>query len=90
MLATRVRQKDGVFYFLSYPAEDLLRKVQFVSRFYGAGEQISPTEIAEENEIAQFIARIERSDKAFQCDTSSGSARPEDARRAFDNRFKNK
>src|SRR2546421_1918634 len=66
MLATRVRQKDGVFYFVSYPAEDLLRKVQFVSRFYGEGEQIAPAEIAEEDEIAQFIARIERSDKAFQ------------------------
>src|SRR5437867_13240017 len=66
MLATRVRQKDGVFYFVSYPAEDLLRKIQFVSRFYGEGEQIAPAEIAEEDEIAQFIARIERSDKAFQ------------------------
>ncbi|TLY19319.1 MAG: DGQHR domain-containing protein [Nitrospirae bacterium] len=66
MLATRVRQKDGLFYFVSYPAEDLLRKVQFVSRFYGEGEQIAPAEIAEEDEIAQFIARIERSDKAFQ------------------------
>ena len=66
MLATRVRQKDGVFYFVSYPAENLLRKVQFVSRFYGEGEQIAPAEIAEEDEIAQFIARIERSDKAFQ------------------------
>jgi DGQHR domain-containing protein len=66
MLATRVRQKDGVFYFVSYPSEDLLRKVQFVSRFYGEGEEIAPAEIAEEDEIAQFIARIERSDKAFQ------------------------
>ena len=66
MLATRVRQKDGVFYFVSYPAEDLLRKVRFVSRFYGEGEQIAPAEIAEEDEIAQFIARIEHSDKAFQ------------------------
>ncbi len=66
MLATRVRQKDGVFYFVSYPAEDLIRKVRFVSRFYGEGEQIAPAEIAEDDEIAQFIARIERSDKAFQ------------------------
>ena len=66
MLATRLRQKDGVFYFVSYPAEDLIRKVRFVSRFYGEGEQIAPAEIAEDDEIAQFIARIERSDKAFQ------------------------
>ncbi|WP_447972779.1 DGQHR domain-containing protein [Nitrospira sp. Kam-Ns4a] len=66
MLATQVRQKDGVFYFVAYPAEDLLRKVRFVSRFYGEGEQIAPTEVAPEDEIGQFIARIERSDKAFQ------------------------
>jgi DGQHR domain-containing protein len=66
MLATRIRQKDGVFYFVSYPAEDLLRKIQFVSRFYGEGEQIAPAEIAEDDEIARFIAKIEHSDKAFQ------------------------
>lgn len=66
MLATRVRQKDGVFYFVAYPAEDLLRKVRFVSRFYGEGEQIAPAEVAEDDEIGRFIARIERSDKAFQ------------------------
>ena len=28
MLATQVRQKDSVFYFVSYPTEDLLEKVQ--------------------------------------------------------------
>jgi DGQHR domain-containing protein len=66
MLATRIRQKDGVFYFVSYPAEDLLRKIQFVSRFYGEGEQIAPAAIAEDDEIAHFIAKIEHSDKAFQ------------------------
>ena len=57
MLATRVRQKDGVFYFVSYPAEDLLRKIQFVSRFYGEGEQIAPAEIAEEDEIGRASCR---------------------------------
>ena len=41
MLATQVRQKDGVFYFVAYPAEDLLDKVRFISRFYGEGEQIA-------------------------------------------------
>ena len=40
MLATRMRQKDVEFYFVSYPAEDLLRKVRFVTRFYG--EMIPP------------------------------------------------
>jgi DGQHR domain-containing protein len=66
MLATQVRQKDGVFYFVAYPAEDLLRKVRFLSRFYGEGEPIEPAAAPEADEIAQFIAKIERSDKAFQ------------------------
>jgi hypothetical protein len=34
MLATQVRQKDSVFYFVSYPTDHLLDKVQFISRFY--------------------------------------------------------
>lgn len=29
-------QKDAGFYFVSYPAKDLLRRVRFLSRFYGA------------------------------------------------------
>ena len=33
MLAFRMRQKDAEFFFVSYPEEDLLRKVRFVSRF---------------------------------------------------------
>lgn len=75
MLATQVRQKDGVFYFVAYPAEDLLRKVRFMSRFYGEGEQITPAEAPEEDEIARFIARIERSDKAFQRQLSRAKVR---------------
>lgn len=66
MLATQIRQKDGIFYFVSYPAEELLRKVRFISRFYGEGEQIAPDEVQAHDEIAQFIARIERTDQAFQ------------------------
>ena len=65
MLATQIRQKDGVFYFVAYPAEDLLGRVQFISRFYDEGEQIAPEE-APGDDVAEFIARIERSDKAFQ------------------------
>ena len=42
MLATQVRQKDSVHYFVAYPAADLLEKVRFISRFYGDGEQIAP------------------------------------------------
>ena len=75
MLATRVRQKEGVFYFVAYPAEELLRKIRFMSRFYGEGEQIAPVEPAEEDEIARFIAKIERSDKAFQRQLSRAKVR---------------
>jgi DGQHR domain-containing protein len=66
MVATQIRQKDAVFYFAAYPSEDLLTRVRFISRFYDEGEQIKPEEIAEEDDVAQFIARIERSEKAFQ------------------------
>ena len=57
---------DGIFYFASYRAADLLAKVRFISRFYGEGEQINPGRISEDDDIAQFIAKIERSDAAFQ------------------------
>ncbi len=66
MLATQVRQKDGVFYFAAYPAEDLLDKVRFISRFYGEGEKIVADEVDEDDEVAGFIAKIESTDKAFQ------------------------
>src|SRR2546426_3698494 len=66
MQATQIRQKDGVFYFVCYRAKDLLAKVRFISRFYGEGEQIEPGPIAQDDDIAQFIARIERTDQAFQ------------------------
>jgi DGQHR domain-containing protein len=66
MIATRIRQKDAVFYFASYPSEELLKRVRFISRFYDEGEAIQPEELEAEDDVAQFIARIERSDKAFQ------------------------
>jgi DGQHR domain-containing protein len=66
MLATRIRQKDGIFYFASCPAKDILGKVRFISRYYGEGEQIAPQVISQSDEIAQFIARIEHNDAAFQ------------------------
>ena len=66
MHATQVRQKDGIFYFASYRAKDLLSKVRFISRFYGEGEEIAPARIAVDDEVAQFISRIERTDLAFQ------------------------
>jgi DGQHR domain-containing protein len=71
MIATQVRQKDAVFYFASYPSEQLLKKVRFISRFYdeeGGGIRAEP--VAPEDDVGQFIAKIERSDKAFQREMS--------------------
>src|SRR5262245_13833874 len=70
MLATQIRQKDSVFYFVAYPAQDILGKVRFISRFYAEGERIAAEEVEAGDEVAGFIARIERSDKAFQRDLS--------------------
>ena len=75
MLATRIRQKDGIFYFVSYPAADVLNRVRFISRFYGEGEQIAPQTIPQHDEIAQFISRIERTDEAFQRQLSRAKVR---------------
>lgn len=66
MLATQVRQKDGVFYFAAYPSEDLLEKVRFISRFYSEGDKIAAEEVEETDEVGQFIGRIESTDKSFQ------------------------
>src|SRR6187399_139106 len=52
MLATQVRQKDGVFYFAAYPTVDLLDKVRFISRFYGEGERIAAEEVEKNDETA--------------------------------------
>src|SRR5689334_15402936 len=70
MLATQVRQKDSVFYFVGYPTEDLLEKVRFISRFYAEGDRIAAEEVEEGDDVAHFISRIERSDAAFQRELS--------------------
>src|SRR5438105_5329624 len=75
MQATQIRQKDGVFYFVSYRAKDLLAKVRFISRFYGEGEQIEPAHLSQDDDIAQFIAKIERTDQAFQRSLSRAKVR---------------
>jgi len=76
MIATQIRQKDAVFYFVSYPSEKLLNKVRFISRYYDEeGAEIEPDKVKEEDDVAQFIARIERSDKAFQRQLSRGKVR---------------
>ena len=67
MIATQVRQKDAIFYFASYPSLQLLQKVRFISRYYDEeGEGIKAEEVPADDDVAQFIAKIERSDKAFQ------------------------
>ncbi len=66
MLATRIKQKEGTFYFIAYKATDLLEKVRFTSRYYFEGEEIAQGRISEHDEVAQFIAGIERSEKGFQ------------------------
>ena len=71
MIATQIRQKDAAFYFASYPSEALLNKVRFISRFYDEeGGEIKPDEVPATDEVAQFIGKIERSDKAFQRELS--------------------
>jgi len=75
MIATQIRQKDAVFYFVAYPSEELLGRVRFISRFYDEGEQIKPEEVAPQDDVAQFIARVERSEKAFQRTLSRSKVR---------------
>jgi DGQHR domain-containing protein len=65
MLATRIRQKDGTFYFVSFKARDILSRVRFTSRFYFEGETIE-ADAKTDDPIARFIGSVERSEKAFQ------------------------
>ncbi|HET6280695.1 MAG TPA: DGQHR domain-containing protein [Polyangia bacterium] len=66
MLATQVRQKDGVFYFVAYPTEDLLDRVRFISRYYNESERTEIDEVDPDDEVGRFIGRIEATDQAFQ------------------------
>jgi DGQHR domain-containing protein len=70
MLALRMRQKDSEFYFVSWRAEDLLRRVKFETRFYGErGEVVggdADDEEKELDEVEQYVRQIERSSGAFQ------------------------
>ena len=65
MLATRITQKEGVFYFVAFKAADLLDHVNFSSRYYFEGERIEADEPGDD-EVAKFIAGIEKSEKSFQ------------------------
>jgi DGQHR domain-containing protein len=75
MLATRIRQKDSIFYFASCPAQDILGKVRFISRYYSEGDEIAPHTVPQNDEIAQFIERVERTDQAFQRQLSRAKVR---------------
>src|SRR5918992_4502045 len=76
MIATQIRQKDAIFYFASYPSERLLDQVRFISRYYDEeGGGIKPEEVPADDDVAQFIARIERSEKAFQRAVSKSKVR---------------
>lgn len=76
MIATQIRQKDAVFYFASYQSEQLLDKVRFISRFYDEeGAVTQAEEVQAQDDVTQFIARIERSDKAFQRQLSEAKVR---------------
>ena len=75
MHATQIRQKDGIFYFAAYRAKDLLAKVRFISRFYGEGEEIAAARISKDDDVAQFISKIERTDGAFQRGLSRAKVR---------------
>src|SRR6516162_3456900 len=70
MLATQVRQKDSIFYFAAYPAEDLLDRVRFITRYYAEGERSLAPDPDEVDEVAHFIGKIERTDAAFQRELS--------------------
>src|SRR5947209_20237229 len=65
MLVTRITQKEGLFYFIAYDAGALLDRVSFSSRYYFEGERIEADEPGDD-EVARFIAGIEKSEKSFQ------------------------
>lgn len=65
VFATRIQQKDSTFYFASLNAREVLDRVRFVSRFHFEGEDIQ-AEAPADDDVGQFISKIERSDAAFQ------------------------
>ncbi len=43
-----------------------MKKVQFISRFYDEGQSIQPEKVAKEDDVGNFISKIEKSEKSFQ------------------------
>ena len=68
MFALRMRQKESEFYFVSYPAAELLKKVRFVTRFYGErGQTIGGEASAKEpDEVERYVQAIEKNSGSFQ------------------------
>ncbi|MFO1076358.1 MAG: DGQHR domain-containing protein [Planctomycetota bacterium] len=69
MFALRMRQKESEFYFVSYPAEDLLRKVRFVTRFYGERGQVIGGDASDKksvDDVERYVQAIEKNSKSFQ------------------------
>jgi DGQHR domain-containing protein len=72
MLATRVSQKESVFYFAAYPAAELLKKVRFTTRFEAEEGRLNAAAPQDDDEVGSFIAKVEGSDKAFQRGMAKG------------------
>src|SRR5258707_238252 len=67
MNAIKIKQKDAAFYVASFPAEELLTKVRFTCRVHAEDRlTLRPKNAKPEDEIADFIAKIEKTEKAFQ------------------------
>ncbi|HVZ63308.1 MAG TPA: DGQHR domain-containing protein [Lacunisphaera sp.] len=75
LIATQIRQKDAIFYFASCSSEQLLQQVRFISRYYDETGHIKPEEAPADDDVATFISRVERSDKAFQRELSRAKIR---------------
>jgi hypothetical protein len=64
--ATQIRQKDGIFYFVSYRAKDLLARVRFHQPFLRRGRGDRPVARRPGRRCRAVHLRIERNDHAFQ------------------------
>lgn len=70
MIASRITQKESTFYFAAYPAQDILHRVRFISRYYSEEGSIQAAEVDKSDDIAAFIHKVERSNTAFQREPS--------------------
>ncbi|MGQ9583670.1 MAG: DGQHR domain-containing protein [Thermoplasmatota archaeon] len=66
MLALKVSQKEGVFYLVNYRAEDILRRIKFLSRAYSENEGGETGPLQPDDDISKFISGVEKSERAFQ------------------------